>query len=359
MILETALVARIRHRFGTFTLDAELAVPAPGITAVFGPSGAGKSLLLRCVAGLEPLLDAEVIFNGVFWQQGRRRLATEHRRVGLVPQEASLFSHLDVRGNLEFSRRRAVASRFEFGSIVDLLALGPLLARSPRSLSGGERQRVAIARALLAEPELLLLDEPLSALDQTARNDIARRLRRLARETGLPMLLVSHLPLEVEILADHVIALRAGRCSPLRSLADLAADPSAGFHVDGGPAAVFDLIPDAEPTEPDLLRLCFDGGVLRLPWVGAIPSEPQRVRILARDVTLALAPLGLSSALNAISVLIEAETEEAGATVLYRCRSSTRQVLFARITQAARRQLGLQVGQQVTAVLKAVALLPN
>jgi molybdate transport system ATP-binding protein len=203
--------ARFQGRLGAFRLDAELTLPAAGVTAIVGPSGCGKTTLLRCIAGLTRL-DGRLVVNGEAWQDGRQFLPPHRRAVGFVFQEASLLPHLSVRGNLLFGFRRAGGPvRISVDEVVSLLGVEPLLDRPPGRLSGGERQRVAIGRALLSQPELLLMDEPLSGLDADSKAEIVTYLSRLHRALAMPILYVSHDPAEVARLAERVLRMDQGR----------------------------------------------------------------------------------------------------------------------------------------------------
>lgn len=197
--------------FGTFDLDAAFTAPAEGVTAITGRSGSGKTTLLRCIAGLERA-SGLVRFAGETWQDERSFVPAHRRGVGYVFQNAALFPHLSLHDNLRYGMDRAGARRgLAFDEVVGLLKLGELLHRSPARLSGGERQRGAIARALLARPRLLLMDEPTASLDREARDELLSYLERLHRDLKLPVLYVSHDPLEVERLAHRVLSIAAGR----------------------------------------------------------------------------------------------------------------------------------------------------
>jgi molybdate transport system ATP-binding protein len=203
--------ARFHGRLGDFSLNAGLSVPAEGVTGLVGPSGSGKSTLLRCMAGLTRLNGRMTIGDEV-WQDERRFRAPHLRPVGFVFQETALLAHLSVRGNLLYGYRRSRdARRFAFDEVVQLLALGPLLKRGVAKLSGGERQRVAIGRALLSQPELLLMDEPLSSLDLDAKAEIMPYLDRIHQTLSIPVVYVSHDPAEIARLADRVLIMREGR----------------------------------------------------------------------------------------------------------------------------------------------------
>ncbi|MFP4607404.1 MAG: ATP-binding cassette domain-containing protein [Thiohalospira sp.] len=233
------LEAHLGHAFPGFSLAAEMQVAARGVTALFGPSGSGKTTLLRAIAGLERAR-GRVALGGTVWQDDDAGLfvPVHRRRLGYVFQEAALLPHLGVRANLEYGHRRLPAGTPgpSVDEVVAMLDLGPLLGRWPDSLSGGQRQRVALGRALLAAPHLLLLDEPLAALDAAAREAILGYLERLRDETGVPMLLVSHQAGEVERLADRVVAMEAGRTAPPRPVAEWSGDPGEGPA--DGPALV-------------------------------------------------------------------------------------------------------------------------
>jgi len=192
---------------GAFHFDLAFGVPADGITVVRGPSGSGKTSLLRAIAGLERM-SGHVRINNEIWQDDKAFVPPHRRHIGYVFQEASLFPHLDVRGNLDYARRRASGAA-DFDAIVADLAIAHLLGRSIHDLSGGERQRVAVARALMAAPKLLLMDEPLSSLDRTARDGILPLIKRLGQ--SLPILYVTHDPAETMTLADRVLGMDNGR----------------------------------------------------------------------------------------------------------------------------------------------------
>ena len=198
--------------FADFRLQVDLHLPGRGITALFGPSGSGKTSLLRCVAGLERAPHGQISVNGECWQGSPRRhfLAPHKRALGYVFQEASLFAHLSVRANLAFGQKRS-PGKARLDEIAGLLGIDGLLDRQPVSLSGGERQRVAIARALLTSPRLLLMDEPLAALDLKRKLEILPYLERLHDELSVPIIYVSHAPDEVARLADHLVLLHEGR----------------------------------------------------------------------------------------------------------------------------------------------------
>jgi molybdate transport system ATP-binding protein len=204
------LEGRFKGRLGAFRLEAAFTAPAEGVTALFGPSGSGKTTLLRCIAGLQRM-DGRLSFRGELWQDGRRFTPAHKRPIGYVFQEPSLLPHLSVEANLLYGFRRAKGARLSLDEISPLLGLGPLLGRSTVRLSGGERQRVAIGRALLAQPELLLMDEPMSGLDDEAKAEILACIEAAHRALSIPVIYVSHNVAEVARLADRVLMMRGGR----------------------------------------------------------------------------------------------------------------------------------------------------
>jgi len=224
----SGIQARFQSRRGDFTLDVDLQLPDRGVTALFGHSGSGKTTLLRAMAGLDRC-DGHMIFRDATWQndgQGDTQslfLPVHQRAIAYVFQEASLFAHLSVRGNLAYGYKRLSAEQRRIGwdAAVEWLGLEAMLDRSPASLSGGERQRVAIARALLVSPELLLMDEPLSALDSRSKAEILPYLERLHRELNIPVIYVTHAVEEVARLADYIVQLEAGRVVAQGSAIDL------------------------------------------------------------------------------------------------------------------------------------------
>ncbi|MDR2112083.1 MAG: molybdenum ABC transporter ATP-binding protein, partial [Candidatus Accumulibacter sp.] len=206
--------ARFQLGYPNFTLEVDLRLPEKGVTAVFGPSGSGKTTLLRCVAGLERAPRGFLSVAGEVWQdEDKKRFWPTHKRpLGIVFQEASLFPHLSVRRNLEYGMKRVGnAGSEEFDTMLALLGIRALLERDPGGLSGGERQRVAIARALLTRPRLLLMDEPLAALDLKRKLEILPYLEKLHDELSIPVLYVSHALDEVARLADYLVLIDAGR----------------------------------------------------------------------------------------------------------------------------------------------------
>lgn len=355
---EAPLTVRVRLPRGAFLLDVDLQLPARGITAVFGPSGSGKTTLLRAVAGLERAEQALVVVGGVTWDDSARglRLPTHRRPLGYVFQEASLFDHLDVRRNLEFGLRRAGADPASLPPLLRLLGIEGLLARRPFDLSGGERQRVAIARALATQPRLLLLDEPLAALDFARRREILPWLERLRDELRIPMLYVTHAGDEVARLADHLVLLDAGRVRADGPLAQTLARVDVPSLPGEEPGVLLHATVQVRDARWQLAQVGFEGGTLWVPDAALEVGRRVRVRVLARDVSVALAPPQGSSIQNVLPCTVRAIVPGAHgsqALVQLACGGS---LLLARITARAVDTLGLEPGSAVWAQVKSAAL---
>ncbi len=345
--------------FADFTLDAELELPCQGVSVLFGPSGSGKTTLLRCIAGLERPANGELHFNGDTWQAGKTFLPAHKRPVGYVFQEASLFSHLSARGNLDFAVKRAPArdKPIAFEQAVELLGIGHLLERRPEQLSGGERQRVAIARALLIQPRLLLMDEPLAALDQRRKQEILPYLERLKRELELPIIYVSHSADEVARLADYLVGLEAGRVVAAGPLAETLSRLDSPLHLGEDAGVVLEGLVLAREGKWNLVRVHFNGGELWVRDNGYRIGSQLRVRILARDISLAGQRHTDTSILNILPATVDsiASDEDTGqALVRLRVGNS---LLVSRVTRRSAHALGLREGQPIWAQVKSVAVI--
>lgn len=350
-------------RLGGFALDVRFAAPGRGVTALFGPSGCGKTTVLRCIAGLMRLPEGVLRVNGETWQQGRRFLPPHRRPVGYVFQEASLFPHLSVTGNLRYGLRRIVpaARRIVFDDVVGLLGLARLLDRPPSGLSGGERQRVAIGRALLSQPRLLLMDEPLSALDRFSKDDILPYLEALHASLDLPVLYVSHDLAEVERLADTLVLMERGRVRAVGPLPALLADPALPLFRLPDAASVLEGVVIADDLTYGLSTLRVAGGVLFVPGRAGGAGSRRRLRVAASDVSLwrGVAPGG-SSILNVLPARISAreDLDRASVTVFLALGADGAGApLVARITRKSWDELGFWPGDRVHAMIKSVALL--
>lgn len=353
--------AKFDLAFSGFTLQAQMDVAAQGVTAIFGPSGCGKSTLLRCMAGLEHSASGYLHVNAETWQDDARGifLPTHRRLLGFVFQEPSLFPHIDVRRNLEFGYVRTPPSqrKISWERTVDLLDVGPLLHRMPAGLSGGEKQRVAIARAILAAPRLLLMDEPLAALDVQRKREILPFLVRVQRELSIPILYVSHHVEEVAQLAEQLVLLRDGRVVASGPLTQMFARLDLPTAQDEDAGVVLDTRAAAYDERHHLLRLDFSGGQVYVARPALAPGQPVRLRIQARDVSLALSEHHDSSILNRFrATVVELASAPNPAHAMVRLDAGGT-VLLARVTQRSLEQLQIGVGSKVWAQVKTVALM--
>ncbi|MDF1737109.1 MAG: molybdenum ABC transporter ATP-binding protein [Minwuia sp.] len=350
----------IRHGLGDFEVDAAFNVDEPGITALFGPSGAGKSTIIAAMAGLvrpdsgHVRIDGETLFDSA----SGTHVAAERRQIGYVFQESRLFPHMDVRRNLTFGARRAGdrIAAIAFDPLVDLLGISHLLKRKPVNLSGGERQRVALGRAVLAAPRLLLLDEPLAALDQARRQEIMSMLEQLRDVAGIPMVYVSHALDEVTRLADHMVVLDHGTVAAsdtvyaITSRIDLF--PLTGRFEAGSvlPGQIVE-----HDVKHHLSAVAISGGRLWVPRIDRPQGAQVRIRVRARDVMLATVPPADISANNIVAGTISAIRRDDGAYLDVRIACGTDH-LVARITHRSLARLGLAEGQPVHAVIKSVTV---
>ncbi|OYU00320.1 MAG: molybdenum ABC transporter ATP-binding protein [Burkholderiales bacterium PBB1] len=356
--------ARLRLPRQDFLLDVALTLPSHGITALFGHSGCGKTTVLRALAGLEHAAGRVVVDDAVWQDDASGRFVPTHRRpIGYVIQDAALFPHLDVRSNLDYGRRRAAdaSDPIALDAVIDLLGIGHLQTRRPGMLSGGERQRVAIARALATGARLLLMDEPLAALDAARKAEILPYLERLHRELVVPIVYVTHAMDEVARLADHLVLMRDGRVEAAGPLGDLLTrtDLPLVQLEDAG------VVITAEVAEHDavhhMTRLIHRGSSL---WVGhssAQTGQPVRARILARDVSVTRQPPAETSILNVLPVSLESVQREPSTALLsLRVGHGTPRdpwTLLARITSRSLDALKLQPGDTLHAQIKGVALM--
>lgn len=348
---------RLEGRLGSFSLDVAFQAPMHGITALFGPSGCGKTSILRSVAGLQRI-PGEILVGEDIWQDATQFRPPHKRPIGYIFQEASLFPHLSVRKNLTYGERRSKGSGtgIRFGDVVDLLGLAHLVERDPAHLSGGERQRVSIGRALLSQPRLLLMDEPLSALDRMAKDEILPYFEALHAKLSIPIILVSHDISEVERLADHLVALRNGRVVSSGPLNLALTDPDLPFGRGRGSAAVL----------PATVMRQDDDGIVALDVLGTEilvigdkleAGHPVRVRIAASDVSIARERPVNSSILNLLPARIVGIDPVGDAEANVRLSLADRKGFdfMARLSQRSLARLDLCVGETVIAQIKSVS----
>ncbi len=349
----------IEHRLGAFALDIHF-TSGRGLTALFGRSGAGKTSVVNAIAGLIRPQRGRIAVDGVVLLDTERGIVTpsHRRRIGYVFQEGRLFPHLTVRQNLLFGRWFAPRGEGAVGidDVVDMLGIGPLRMRRPRRLSGGEKQRVAIGRALLANPRLLLMDEPLASLDATRKDEILPYLERLRDGAMVPIVYVSHAAAEVARLATTIVLIAEGSVRAVGPVAEVMGRaglyPLAGGFEAG---AVLAVTVAAHDSRWGLTELVGGFGRLTVPRLDLPVGAPLRVRIRARDVILALArPAGIS-ALNVLAGEVEVLVPTGEGALEVQLRLGPERLL-ARVTRRSGEALGLEPGRQVFALIKTVAI---
>lgn len=357
-----SIEARFTIDHGDFSLDVDLAFPEQGITAIFGPSGCGKTTLLRLIAGLEPNHNGYLKVGNVIWQDAQYFLAPHQRSLAYVFQEPSLFSHLTVKANIEYGLKRlkkAEKKKISLEQAVELLGIAHLLARRPHQLSGGEQQRVAIARALAVSPSLLLLDEPLAALDATRKQEILPYLESLHRELDSPMLYVSHSRDEVARLADHLVLMENGRVQATGSVNELFTQLDLSLAHGADTQSVIEAVIVEHDEEFDLSYLEFSGGIYGYFTVTRSPltiGQAVRLQIKASDVSITLEHQSNTSILNIFAATIDKIVEEGKARMTVRLMLGS-VPLLAHITSKSALHLDLEVGKAVYVQVKSVALL--
>lgn len=354
------LLIQLKLPRADFELAVNLRLPGSGITVLFGASGSGKTSVLRCVAGLERARQGMVVVADEVWQDDAARvfLPTHQRSLGYVFQEASLFAHLDVLSNLRYGLTRVRSSQAEatLQASIELLGIGHLLQRRPDQLSGGERQRVAIARALATSPRLLLLDEPMAALDLARRQDILPWLERLRDELRIPMLYVTHSADELARLADHLVVLERGQVKTAGPVDEVLSSVDVPVVVSDDAGALLRAQVLERDVEWHLARVGFAGGAMWLRDTGVPVGQAVRLRVLARDVSLTIEEPRHTSIQNHLPCVIDSVVPDAHPSqvlVRLRCGES---VLLARVTHRSLHSLGLQPGNVVWAQVKSVAI---
>ncbi|WP_372591892.1 molybdenum ABC transporter ATP-binding protein [Guyparkeria sp.] len=358
----TLTVGEFRMASGDFAFDSD------GVTALFGRSGSGKSTLLRAMAGLDRHTRGQLRFHDEIWQDGRRGLPAEQRDIGMVFQHAALLAHRTVRGNLDFAARRAPDDRgaaIDRDQIIERTGIGPLLDRAVGNLSGGERQRIAIARALIGRPRVLMMDEPLAALDWRAKAELLDLFESVIRDFGIPTVMITHAPAEVERLADRVVFMADGGVERVETLKEALGrvdsplfteeGPVASLdghveHVDGNPHRLhFVTTPQAEDGQPVTFQIGADGATLE--------HGPRRLRVRADDVALARERLDNISMQNQLPARIERIDPSGPGRQAVFLTLPDGQRLVSEVTDRAVADMGLDTGQAVTALVKSAALL--
>jgi molybdate transport system ATP-binding protein len=356
----SGIEARFKIDWPGFVMDIDLSLPGRGVTALFGPSGCGKTTLLRSIAGLERPPQGLLRVNDEIWQDDTIWVPTHRRSLAYVFQESSLFPHLTVMGNLQYGRQRtsAVSGRqtIDLSQVIELLGIQALLSRKPDALSGGERQRVAIARALAVNPRLLLMDEPLAALDMQRKQEILPYLEKLQETLDIPIIYVTHAPDEVARLARHIVVLEQGKVITSGSLFDTLSRVDLPIRLGDDLGVIIDARVGEIDHQWHLARLDFADGVFWARDQGLAIHQQARIRIPARDVSITREKPGQTSIQNILPGRIDgcAEDEHPGGMIVRVLIGDT--ALLARVTARAVAELNLKPGDTVWVQVKSVAL---
>ena len=353
------LYVRLWNAGAGFDLDVECRMPAAGVTVIYGHSGSGKTTLLRSIAGLNRNMAGRIVFRDCVWQDADHFLPCHKRPLGFVFQQANLFPHLSAKQNLAFAQQRADPSAdtaLHYEALLALLNLTQLLQRKPAQLSGGEQQRVAIARALLIKPQLLLMDEPLAALDEAHKDEILRCLVRLKQQLGLPIVYVTHSADELLRLADHLVVMQQGRIISDGPIHDALTRLDSPVPLGDDTGALVDAHIVARDTQWQLAHIELAGAALWFKDTGEEIGSPVRIRILARDVSLTLVKPQRSSILNCLRARVkECRQDHHPALSLVKLDVGGHDLL-ARISSRSAAELNVHAGQDIWAQIKSVAI---
>lgn len=352
------IYVRLRTSLDRFSLNIDLQLPGRGLTALFGHSGSGKTTALRCIAGLHRA-EGRIRIGEQVWQDEGMFVPVHQRPLAYVFQEASLFAHMTVRQNIEYGYRRIPAAerRIAIDQVIEWLGIARMLSRTADKLSGGERQRVAIARSLLTSPRILLMDEPLSALDHHSKREIMPYLEQLHDALEIPVLYVTHSPDELAHLADHLVLMQDGRVLANGPLAETMTRLDLPIRTEEDAGVVLDSIIAERIEQWHLVRCDFTGGSILARDPGLPVGHRIRLRVLARDISLALEPATDSSIQNIMPATIEALGDDKHpGLMLARIRVGT-SPLLVRLTRLSADRLQLATGKEVWAQVKSVAII--
>ncbi|QPJ65403.1 MAG: molybdenum ABC transporter ATP-binding protein [Candidatus Nitrohelix vancouverensis] len=352
------LTAKFDVSFPDFALKADIDIPLEGFTAVFGPSGCGKTTLLRCLSGLTRADDGFMQVGDTVWQDERRGLflSASERPIGYVFQDARLFAHLNVEGNLRYGMKRRSSKTDSYDQIIDILDLRRLLQARPRQLSGGEKQRVAVGRALLTQPQLLLMDEPLAALDAARKQEILPYFQRMQETLNIPVIYVTHSLNEVLQLVDTMVMLDRGRIIATGPIAEVFSSVGLKKHVGSAMVgAVLDATVMEQDDEYKLTLLQTGEHTLYAPHQDAPVGSRLRIHIHASDVFLTTSPLSeQTSVLNTLPAVIQEISNASAKEATVDIKLDVGSPLLATITRKSLELLKLSVGQKVYANIKAL-----
>jgi molybdate transport system ATP-binding protein len=347
------LLLRFSMARDRFVIKVDVALVLSEPVAIFGPSGSGKTSILRAIAGLDRANEGSIRLGDQVWQDGELFVPPWRRNVGYVFQDARLFSHLDVNGNLDLALRYANShERIGKAEVIDKLNVGTLLDRDTSSLSGGETQRVAIARTLLTQPQILLMDEPVSSLDGPARVDTIEYISAVTKEFGVPLIYVTHDAGEVARLASTTMLLDNGEVKAIGPTPEVFAEARPGF-IETQTASIVVATVKAEAN--GLQEMSIGKQRLRLPMQGRSVGEQLQLRIFATDVVLARRRIEETSIRNVLQGTIE-NIESCGTGTAEVRVGIDGQILKAHVTDSAVAELSLSAGETVYAMIKSVAL---
>ncbi|MFT4636029.1 MAG: molybdate transport system ATP-binding protein [Arenicella sp.] len=353
-----SLELKFKLAYGDFNLDIEQTLSSTGVTALYGPSGSGKTSVLRAIAGLDKLASGSVKFNQHIWQHGLTFLPTHQRALAYVFQEPSLFDHLSVKANVEYGFKRVPPKQqlITPNYAIEALGLSGLLGRDTQTLSGGEKQRVAIARALCSNPILLLMDEPLSALDNTSKAEILPMLVALRDDFAIPIIYVSHSLNEVSRLADHLVLMNQGLVVASGDIQSMLTQLDLSLAQDADAESLIDAVVESHDEPFELTYL--DSPVGRFSVLKRPLAIGEKVRLLipARDVSITREKQQDTSILNIFPATIE-QIESAGTAQVTVRLSANGLPLLARLTKKSSSLMNLAVGDSVYLQAKSVAIL--
>ncbi len=353
------LTTRLHSDSQVFEFEINSEFPSTGITAILGESGSGKTTLLRCIAGLDKNTKGRLTIGDTVWLDDKRCIPAYEREIGFVFQDARLFEHLNVKGNLQFAVKRShekVTSSF-LEEVISALDIGHLMLNKPEQLSGGEKQRVAIARALLIKPKMLIMDEPLASLDNARKQELLNYLLALQNTFQLPMLYVSHSTEEVCKLADHVIVLKQGKVFIQGSINEVFSSAQLPHIYRQETSTIIKATVIEKNERWNLIRAEFDGNELWLQDQNQAVGKPVRLRILASDVSLSLKDEKESTIMNRLEGRIAGiELDKSGATGLVTIDLMRAEVV-AQVTRKSIDDLFLMVGMRIWAQIKSVAIM--
>lgn len=350
--------AKFHIERGDFTLDVDLSIPIHGVSAVFGHSGCGKTTLLRAIAGLDRHRNGFLKVGDMLWQDADTFVQPHHRSLGYVFQEPSLFTHLSVRRNLEYGFKRIpdTERKIPLDNVIELLGIGHLLERKTETLSGGEQHRVAIARALSVSPGLLLMDEPLTALDQASKEEILPYLEALCSELEIPIIYVSHTLDEIVRLADYMVLLEAGHVVATGAMNEMLTSLDLPLAYGRDASSIIEVTVAGHREDYHLTHLDFEGGRFTVPRKALQVGSRVKLRLAARDVSLTLERQSGTSIQNIFPVIIDEIMPEGEALVTVRLIAGGVPIL-SRITKKSLVELDLKPGKSVYAQVKSIVLL--